>query len=440
MKRILSTIAFLTIICSTLSGSLFTANATSPDRIHYEISGDYEYKLLDDGTAHIMYYLGSSETVEIPETLDVGYAITSFNTDAFDYCEDIISIRIPDNITYINGGGFKNLSEIIVDENNKVYDSRENCNAIIETATNTLIAGCMNTVIPNGITSIAKSAFVGCIYLESITIPESVTDIPHGFQAGFYSCSYLSEINVDENNKVYDSREDCDAIIETATNTLIIGCMDTVIPDSITSISEDAFHGCTKLTSITIPGSVTDIGESAFDFCWHLKSVEIQEGVKNISEDAFACCEELTSITIPSSVTSIGNSAFSCCKSLASVTIMDGVTDIGEGAFEVCSSLTSLTIPRSIKSIGDYAFDSDIKLYVYEDSYAHKYAEDNNFDYEVIASDNEKQSENCSIDEIDNKEIDTPDFDVKKILLCVSIPTILVIVILCVLIPKKKKK
>ena len=125
---------------------------------------------------------------------------------------------------------------------------------------------------------------------------------------------------------------------------------------SVTSIGQEAFRDCSKLTSITIPNSVTSIGEYAFRGCTSLTSVTIPNGFTSIGEYAFSGCSGLTSITIPNSVTSIGRYAFSNCSSLTSVTIPNSVTSIGEYAFRGCTSLTSVTIPNSVTSIRNYAF------------------------------------------------------------------------------------
>ena len=217
-------------------------------------------------------------------------------------------------------------------------------------------SGCSSltsVIIGSGVTRIGDAAFSGCTSLTSVTIPNSVTSI--GLHA-FSGCSSLTSIIVESGNTVYDSRNNCNAIIEKATNTLIAGCMNTVIPESVTSIGSDAFYGCSSLTSVTIPNSVTIIGYEAFCGCSGLTSITIPNSVTIIGDYAFSGCSSLTSITIPESVTSTGYRAFYDCSSLTSVTIPNSVTSIGGGAFSGCTSLTSITIPESVTSIDSYAF------------------------------------------------------------------------------------
>ena len=217
------------------------------------------------------------------------------------------------------------------------------------------------SVIYNGctyrVTSISYNAFRYC-HLTSITIPNSVTSIAYNA----FQYSHFYSIKVEEGNTNFDSRNDCNAIIETKTNTLIKGCENTVIPNGVTTISNYAFYCCFELKSITIPNSVTRIGSSAFEHCSDLTSVIIPNSVTSIGSSAFHGCWGLTSITIPNSVTGIGSSTFSGCSGLTSITIPNSVTDIGSSAFQDCTSLTSVTIPNSVTTIGESAFEGCTSL------------------------------------------------------------------------------
>ena len=167
--------------------------------------------------------------------------------------------------------------------------------------------------IPAGVKSIEWCAFYGCSGLTSITIPAGVKSIE---DFAFYGCDSLTSIIVDKGNKYYDSRDNCNAIIETKSNKLIYGCKKTVIPKSVTSIGARAFEDCRGLTSIIIPEGVTNIGYSAFWGCSGLTSITIPKSVTSIGQDAFFECSGLISITIPDSVTSIGDHAFGLCDKL----------------------------------------------------------------------------------------------------------------------------
>ena len=159
-----------------------------------------------------------------------------------------------------------------------------------------------------------------CSVLTSVTIGNGVTSIG-GSVFGY--CSELTSIVVENGNPIFDSRDGCNAIIETSSNTLFLGCKGTIIPNSVTSIGEDAFRFCSGLTSVTIPNSVTSIKMDAFEYCSELTSVTIGNGVTYIGNDAFYGCSGLTSVTIGNSVTSITFQAFYGCNGLTSVTSLN---------------------------------------------------------------------------------------------------------------------
>ena len=142
----------------------------------------------------------------------------------------------------------------------------------------------LNDGITYRVTSISWSAFMNCADLSSITIPSSVDNISGN---PFQNCPSLSSIIVSSENKKYNSSNNCNAIIETATNTLITGCKNTIIPSNVTTIGSYAFSGCTGLTSITIPNSVTTIGSYAFSGCTGLSSITIPNSVTKVESNAF---------------------------------------------------------------------------------------------------------------------------------------------------------
>ena len=244
-------------------------------------------------------FIGYSGDVVIPATVTYDgttYPVTSIEAIAFYGSTELTSIVVPNSVTEIGQEAFGNcpgLTSIVVDSGNPRFDSRNNCNAIIETADNELIAGCKNTIIPNSVTKIGNFAFDCCDSLTSIVIPNSVTEIGHyafyscdsltsidipnsvieiGYGV-FESCSGLTSIVVESGNPRYDSHNNCNAIIETASSTLIAGCKNTTIPNSVTAIGDLAFAGCDGLTSIDIPNSVTEINYFAFYQCFGLTDV-----------------------------------------------------------------------------------------------------------------------------------------------------------------------
>ena len=345
----------------------YAGDVVIPSSVNYN-GINYDVTSIGDEAFRYCYSLTS---IQIPNS------VTSIGYDAFEGCESLTSIEIPNSVTSIGArafGGCDSLTSIVVDAGNTKYDSRNDCNAIIKTASNTLIAGCQNTIIPNSVKSIGDYAFMFCSSLTSIQIPNSVTSIGYDAfsyctsltsiqipnsvtsigESAFSSCDSLTSIVVDAGNSKYDSRNDCNAIIETASNTLIVGCQNTKIPNSVTSIGDRAFYGCESLTSIQIPNSVTSIGEFAFFDCFSLTSIQIPNSVTSIGDYAFCQCYSLTSIQIPNSVTSIGNYAFRYCHDLTNIEIPNSVTSIGDEAFYGCNRLTKIiclaTTPPAIVS------------------------------------------------------------------------------------------
>ena len=366
MKKAL--LLFLAIILSKMA----IAYDTKIDGIYYNLNKTAK-------TAEVTYYKKGNDNqnayvgiVTIPSTLSdfgVTYTVTSIGYSAFEYCKDLTSITIPSSVTSIGGYAFYNcicLTSVTIPSSVTSIGSYAfgGCSGLASvTIPGSVISighsafrGCIclkSVTIPSSITSIGNNAFSGCSGLTSITIPSSVTSIG---DATFSDCSGLVSIKVASDNKVYDSRSNCNAIIKTTTNELISGCKNTVIPNDVAYIVGYAFSGCSSLTSITIPSSVTGIGDYAFYTCDGLTSITIPNSVTSIRQNAFMSCSSLTSITLGSGVKSIGSRSFSCCSKLTDVyCLADNAPSTESDAFEY-SNLNNATLHVPESSISNYRY------------------------------------------------------------------------------------
>ena len=357
--------------CSSLTSIAIPDSVTSIDESTFRDCSSLTSVTIPDSVTSIgyaaFYQCSSLTSVTIPDS------VTKIENGAFSGCSSLTSIVIPDSVTTIEYYAFCNCSSLT---SVTIPDS-------VTTIGGSAFEGCSsltNVTIPDSVTTIGGSAFSGCSSLTNVTIPDSVTSIGG---SAFYSCSNLTSVYIS------DISAWCNiSFRDPSSNPLSNGCnlylnnelvIDLTIPDSVTTIVNYAFNGCSSLTSVTIGDSVTTIGNKAFEGCTgklfvncnipsassslysafyrsKFTSVTIGDSVTTIGDYAFYDCDSLTSVTIPDSVTTIGVQAFGNCSSLTSATIGDSVTTIGEHAFSWCKGLTSVTIGDSVTTIGNYAF------------------------------------------------------------------------------------
>jgi fibronectin type 3 domain-containing protein len=407
-------------------------------------------------------------------SLNIGVSVSTIGKSAFSGCSGITSLTISGSVVSIGDSAFQNcigLTELIIPNNVTTIGNStfSGClgitdvvigNSVISIGTSAF-AGCKalaGVVIGNGVKTIGASAFSTCIALKTVNIPDNVIVIGSKIFSGctaltsatigngvgivpvdtFKSCTSLTvikigygvesidfnaftgvaslvELDVDDNNQVYSSR-DCvlfnkdktelihylycppasytvpDSVVtigngaffgfkqvsaitipdsvQTIGTSAFSGCAgltNLVIPNGVTIINEKTFFGCTGLTNISLPTALTSIGISAFNGCAKLASIQIPETVTTIYSSAFAGCVSLAALAVPDKVTAIGTSAFSGCKALKAVSLPNSITSIAEKTFYQCTSLASFTIPDSVTNIGVSAFSgcsslSEIKI------------------------------------------------------------------------------
>ena len=411
---------FISYFC-TLAIALSMALQASASESYFDSDGiRYAILSMDDRTVAVTAYTGDSEAVSIPQQVTyegTTYSVTTIGEEAFSGCWSLTSVTIPNSVTTIGAYAFSNcwdltsvtipnsvttigewafsecssltsvtipnsvttigyapfsgcsfLTDIIVDPENPSYCSID---GILYDKEVSVLINCPGKkegepTIPNSVTTIGNYAFYGCWSLTSVTIPNSVTTIGY---APFSGCSFLTDIIVDPENPSYCS---IDGILYDKEVSVLINCPgkkegEPTIPNSVTTIGNYAFRGCSSLTSVTIPNSVTTIGDQAFYGCSSLTSVTIPNSVTTIGDLAFYVCWSLTSVTIPNSVTTIGRWAFSFCISLRSVTIPNSVTTIGYAPFSGCSFLTDIIVDPenpSYCSIDGILYDKEVSVLI----------------------------------------------------------------------------
>lgn len=306
-------------------------------------SSRFEYEVSEElGGIAITDYLGSSEELRIPDSID-GMPVVSADLGDTLFTELILPDTLvqlkcaygrikyanyPNSALDFSGFGMEKLyigSSVKAIPDKAFY----NCNNLTDVA------------IPDSVRSIGKEAFSYCDMLPSIYIPDSVTSIG---DSAFYHCPALTSIRLSDK---LDS-------IAPGTFSYCYSLKDVVLPDKVTSIGEGAFQSCTSVTAIDLPSGLALIGICAFSDT-ALRSVTIPSGVRSM-DAAFSGCQELTNVIVSDGVTAISNNMFSSCKKLTDVSLPESVKTIGDGAFSYCDALSYIRIPDSVTEIGSCAF------------------------------------------------------------------------------------
>ncbi|MBR6589147.1 MAG: leucine-rich repeat protein [Bacteroidaceae bacterium] len=287
------------------------------DGIIYEVVSPTEVALVDGEKAKRIKkeiksegeLVGWDYSIVIPEYVTIKkkkYKVTSIGKSAFANTQYYTQMSIPNGVRHIGDWAFRN-------------------------------GEFKQIIIPISVESIGEEAFGECWYLISVVIPKTVTSIGKGV---FYDCGSLENIIVDADNTVYDSRDNCNAIIETSSNTLIAGCKKSVIPNTVTNIGDRAFYSINLRSGIVLPNGITNIGERAFRYC-DLDNIIIPNSLKSIGKNAFRG-NNFKKVTIPNSVAYIGEYAFSYNSKLEHATVPDFIIKGGLGVFSECENLISI--------------------------------------------------------------------------------------------------
>lgn len=279
-------------------------------------SGEYHYRLLEDGTAEIVGYDGEGGALDVPAELD-GYRVTVIGTEAFAWQKSLTSVTLPEGINVIRSAAFMgcyNLSSVGLP-----CGVRE-----IGMEAFSFCYELTDIMLPEGLLSLGDSAFMECESLCSINLPSSLVNVGGGV---FKKCINLSSFIVAEDHPVL---EVVDGVLFNKATAILMCHPQTlaatvyVVPEGTAEIGDAAFFGCDELITVEVPDTVTVIGREAIASCYYLSRIALPEGVTTIQADAFAYCPNLTDVYLPASIQYMDIYAFDECFSLEVVTVAPG--------------------------------------------------------------------------------------------------------------------
>ena len=404
-------IGFLAVVLTLLVGCAAAAEAG------FQRSGDWCFRILEDGTAEILYHWGFYDDAELPIPDELDGATVSHIDSNFFHFSHVTAFTVSPTHPYfevVDGVLFSKADKRLIaypsHKKAAAYAIPEGTKIIGEDA----FSHCENLTsitIPDSVREIRDSAFAVCTALTSICIPNSVTCISDSM---FFYCVALTSVTLPDSVTSIGSQ-----VFSYCNNLTSLK-----IPDSVTNMDANPFYGCDQLVlllspdhptlkvvdgvlfskpdnrliyypnikkeSYVVPEGTQTIGAFAFTECDALTHVTLPDSVTSIECDAFWDCPALTDINIPEGITAIEDYTFGYCISLTNISLPQSLTSIGYWAFSSCYSLTRLTIPDSVTSIDDEAFDgcSDLLLIAGRNTYAAQYAEENGIPCAYLASDN----------------------------------------------------
>lgn len=356
---------------------------------------DNNFIYADTEKTEIIAYIGTSESVAIPETVvtigsrafyensnitsvTIPDSVTTIGEDAFYECINLDLVEIPDSVATIGENAFYDVPLIIYSGEatgepwgaKTMYACLEGDFAYADKNKTILIAylgESPNVIVPDTVLVVAYTAFNKNTLIETVQLPDGLEMIDGN---AFRACTSLTTINIPNSVQeiggcaFYDtpwleSMREADPLVVVGNGILLDGITlsgDISIPSSVHSIAARAFNGCDTITSINIPDSVTNIYEEAFHHCENLTSVTIPNSITEIKRYTFYNCNSLQSIILPNSITSIGENAFESCTSLTSAILSDSITCIEDEAFRECSNLQSVNIPSGLSAISSHMF------------------------------------------------------------------------------------